>query len=112
MSAAAPHPPAPFGARAPAPVGRRISDAPGVPPSPRSWGEGRGVGPARPARRGGDLDGYGGPIDLLLPLAREQKVDLGRISILALADQYPAFIARQRSLRLEIAGDYLVVAGR
>lgn len=57
-----------------------------------------------------DLDGYEGPIDLLLALAREQKVDLGKISILALADQYLAFIARQRSLRLEIAADYLVMA--
>ena len=57
-----------------------------------------------------DLDGYEGPIDLLLALAREQKVDLGRISILALADQYLAFIARQRELRLEIAADYLVMA--
>ena len=42
-----------------------------------------------------ELDGYEGPIDLLLALAREQKVDLGKISILALADQYPAFISRQ-----------------
>src|SRR6202521_5242928 len=57
-----------------------------------------------------DLDGYEGPIDLLLTLAREQKVDLGKISILALADQYLAFITRQRSLRLEIAADYLVMA--
>jgi segregation and condensation protein A len=57
-----------------------------------------------------DLDGYEGPIDLLLALAREQKVDLGRISILALADQYLAFIGRQRELRLEIAADYLVMA--
>jgi segregation and condensation protein A len=57
-----------------------------------------------------DLDGYEGPIDLLLALAREQKVDLGRISILALADQYLAFIADQRRLHLEIAADYLVMA--
>src|SRR6201981_233650 len=57
-----------------------------------------------------ELDGYEGPIDLLLPLAREQKVDLGKISILALADQYLDFIARQRRLRLEIAADYLVMA--
>jgi segregation and condensation protein A len=57
-----------------------------------------------------ELDGYEGPIDLLLALAREQKVDLGKISILALADQYLAFIARQRALRLEIAADYLVMA--
>jgi segregation and condensation protein A len=57
-----------------------------------------------------ELDGYEGPIDLLLALAREQKVDLGKISILALADQYLAFISQQRSLRLEIAADYLVMA--
>jgi segregation and condensation protein A len=57
-----------------------------------------------------DLEGYEGPIDLLLALAREQKVDLGKISILALADQYLAFVSRQRLLRLEIAADYLVMA--
>lgn len=57
-----------------------------------------------------ELDGYEGPIDLLLTLAREQKVDLGKISILALADQYLAFVTRQRSLRLDIAADYLVMA--
>src|ERR1700675_5112867 len=57
-----------------------------------------------------DLDGYEGPIDLLLALAREQKVDLARISILALADQYLAFIAAQRRLQLEVAADYLVMA--
>jgi segregation and condensation protein A len=57
-----------------------------------------------------DLDGYEGPIDLLLALAREQKVDLARISILALADQYLAFIAEQKRLQLEIAADYLVMA--
>ena len=57
-----------------------------------------------------DLDGYEGPIDVLLALAREQKVDLAKISILALADQYLAFIAEQRRLRLEIAADYLVMA--
>jgi segregation and condensation protein A len=57
-----------------------------------------------------DLDGYGGPIDVLLTLAREQKVDLAKISILALAEQYLAFIERARSLRLELAADYLVMA--
>ena len=57
-----------------------------------------------------DLDGYEGPIDLLLALAREQKVDLSKLSILALADQYLAFIAAQRRLQLEIAADYLVMA--
>jgi segregation and condensation protein A len=57
-----------------------------------------------------DLEGYEGPIDVLLGLAREQKVDLTRISILRLADQYLAFIMAARRLRLEIAGDYLVMA--
>ena len=57
-----------------------------------------------------DLEGFEGPIDLLLSLAREQKVDLARISILALAEQYLAFIQRARDLRLEIAADYLVTA--
>lgn len=57
-----------------------------------------------------DLDGFEGPIDLLLTLSRDQKVDLARISILALADQYLAFIARARQIRLEVAADYLVMA--
>ena len=57
-----------------------------------------------------DLDGFEGPIDLLLSLAREQKVDLTRISILALAEQYLAFITAARQLRLEVAADYLVMA--
>jgi segregation and condensation protein A len=57
-----------------------------------------------------DLDGYEGPIDVLLTLARDQKVDLKKISILELADQYLAFVARARRLRLELAADYLVMA--
>ncbi len=57
-----------------------------------------------------DLDGWEGPLDLLLTLARTQKVDLARISILALTDQYLAFIADAKRLRLEIAADYLVMA--
>ena len=57
-----------------------------------------------------DLDGYEGPIDVLLALARQQKVDLARISILQLAEQYLAFIAAARRLDLEIAADYLVMA--
>src|SRR5438477_4972482 len=57
-----------------------------------------------------DLDGYEGPIDVLLSLAREQKVDLTRISILELADQYLAFISAAHRMRLEIAADYLVMA--
>jgi segregation and condensation protein A len=57
-----------------------------------------------------DLEGYEGPIDMLLGLAREQKVDLKKLSILELADQYLAYIQRARQLRLEIAADYLVMA--
>nr|WP_029005810.1 ScpA family protein [Azorhizobium doebereinerae] len=57
-----------------------------------------------------DLDGFEGPLDLLLALARTQKVDLTRISILALADQYLSFIEEARRVRLELAADYLVMA--
>ena len=57
-----------------------------------------------------DVEGFEGPLDLLLMLARQQKVDLAKISILALADQYLAFIEDARWLRLELAADYLVMA--
>jgi segregation and condensation protein A len=57
-----------------------------------------------------DLDGFEGPIDLLLSLSREQKVDITKISILALAEQYLAFIAHAQEVRLELAADYLVMA--
>jgi segregation and condensation protein A len=57
-----------------------------------------------------DLDGFEGPLDLLLELARRQKVDLARISVLALAEQYLAFVEAARKLRLELAADYLVMA--
>ena len=57
-----------------------------------------------------DLDGYEGPLDLLLSLARAHKVDLSKISLLALAEQYLTFIETARRLRLEIAADYLVMA--
>ena len=57
-----------------------------------------------------DLDGYEGPLDVLLTLARNQKVDVTKISILDLAEQYLAFIAQARRIRLEIAADYLVMA--
>ena len=57
-----------------------------------------------------DVDGYEGPLDLLLDLARRQKVDLHRISILALAEQYLVFVEEARALRLELAADYLVMA--
>lgn len=57
-----------------------------------------------------DVEGFEGPLDLLLALARQQKVDLAKISILALADQYLTFIEEARKLRLELAADYLVMA--
>jgi segregation and condensation protein A len=56
------------------------------------------------------LDGWEGPLDLLLELARVQKVDLAQISILALVEQYLAFLGLARALKLEIAADYLVMA--
>ncbi len=57
-----------------------------------------------------DVAGYEGPLDLLLALARTQKVDLSKISVLALADQYLVFIAEAQKVRLELAADYLVMA--
>ena len=57
-----------------------------------------------------ELDGWEGPLDLLLDLARRQKVDLRGISILALADQYIGYVERAAALRLELAADYLVMA--
>jgi segregation and condensation protein A len=57
-----------------------------------------------------DVEGFEGPLDLLLTLARQQKVDLAKISILALADQYLVFIEEARKMRLELAADYLVMA--
>ncbi|MEO0590713.1 MAG: ScpA family protein [Pseudomonadota bacterium] len=68
-----------------------------------------------PAGQGGNklylaLDGWEGPLDLLLDLARRQKVDLRQISILALVDQYLTYIERAGDLKLELAADYLVMA--
>jgi segregation and condensation protein A len=57
-----------------------------------------------------DIEGWEGPLDLLLMLSRQQKVDLREISILALVEQYLAFIEDAKALRLEIAADYLVMA--
>ena len=57
-----------------------------------------------------DIDGWEGPLDLLLALARSQKVDLRALSILALVDQYLAYVDQARSLKLELAADYLVMA--
>lgn len=71
----------------------------------------------RPARGAGganaliiDVDGFEGPLDLLLSMARDQKVDLAKISVLALVDQYLEFIQEARRLSLELAADYLVMA--
>ncbi|MDO5630391.1 MAG: ScpA family protein [Paracoccus sp. (in: a-proteobacteria)] len=57
-----------------------------------------------------DVDGFEGPLDLLLTLARTQKLDLMKISVLALAEQYLAFVEQARRLRIELAADYLVMA--
>ncbi len=57
-----------------------------------------------------DIDGWEGPLDLLLTLARTQKVDLRQISILQLVEQYLGFIENARALKLELAADYLVMA--
>ncbi|MEL7459496.1 MAG: ScpA family protein [Pseudomonadota bacterium] len=57
-----------------------------------------------------DVDGYEGPLDVLLTLARTQKVDLRQISVLALARQYLSFVEQAKSLRIELAADYLVMA--
>jgi len=68
----------------------------------------------RPIRQSDELtlalDGWEGPLDLLLNLARAQKVDLAQISILELVEQYLAYLAGARALKLEIAADYLVMA--
>ena len=57
-----------------------------------------------------DVDGYEGPLDMLLSMARAQKVDLRHVSILQLAEQYLAFVAEAQRLRIELAADYLVMA--
>jgi segregation and condensation protein A len=74
-----------------------------------------GVVTLNSASRDGDelnlsLDGWEGPLDLLLTLARSQKVDLSQISILALVEQYLAYLSEAKALKLEIAADYLVMA--
>ena len=57
-----------------------------------------------------DVDGYEGPLDLLLTMARTQKVDLRKVSVLGLAEQYLVFVEKARKLRIELAADYLVMA--
>jgi len=83
---------------------------PAMPPAPPSF-----PGPLGAAASGAPvlllrLDGYEGPLDLLLDLARNQKLDLGTISIVALVDQYLAVIEQARGLRLEIQAEWLVMA--
>jgi segregation and condensation protein A len=68
------------------------------------------AGPAREAAFVVNIDGYAGPLDVLLTLAREQKVDLAQISIVQLAEQYLAFVAAARRLDLDLAAEYLVMA--
>jgi segregation and condensation protein A len=72
--------------------------------------DGPGAGPSNDTALYLELDGWEGPLDLLLDLARRQKVDLKQISILALVDQYIAYIERAEAMRLELAADYLVMA--
>lgn len=57
-----------------------------------------------------DIDGFAGPLDLLLTLARTHRIDVAKISILALADQYLAFISGAQRMKLELAADYIVMA--
>ncbi len=57
-----------------------------------------------------DVEGFEGPLDLLLTLSRTQKVDLRKISVLHLAEQYLSFVDRAKALRIELAADYLVMA--
>lgn len=80
---------------------------------PEGWAEDEKRGDDRQGPKDAlylELDGWEGPLDLLLDLARRQKVDLRQISILALVDQYLTYIERAEALRLELAADYLVMA--
>ncbi len=92
-----------FGASGPAPVPAAVEE----------WDSAAAVTATGPDEGGSlylELDGWEGPLDLLLDLARRQKVDLKTISILALVDQYLLYIERAEALRLELAADYLVMA--
>lgn len=74
------------------------------------WREQENVGVKKAAQLIVDIDGFEGPLDLLLILCRNQKVDLLKISIVQLVDQYLEFIEQAKKLRLELAADYLVMA--
>ena len=79
-------------------------------PSPETWAELADVDVRPDQALSVHVDGFDGPLDLLLALARTHKIDLAKISVLALADQYLAFILGAKTLRIEHAGDYLVMA--
>jgi segregation and condensation protein A len=81
-----------------------------LPPEAGEDWDGPGAAPTGDVALYLELDGWEGPLDLLLDLARRQKVDLKQISILALVDQYISYIERAEALKLEIAADYLVMA--
>jgi segregation and condensation protein A len=86
-------------------------DKPGKPaPMERLWAENDDSRASDEPSLVVDVAGFEGPLDLLLHLARNQKVDLARISIVALADQYLKFVEKVRAMRLELAADYLVMA--
>lgn len=102
--------------RALVPRARTARSAP-VSAAERLWSGGigyaslaRGMTDAPPEQLTLDLDGFEGPLDLLLSLARAQKVDLRDISILQLVEQYLVYVDRARVLQLELAADYLVMA--
>ena len=78
-------------------------------PLAKLWGEEADRGVTEPTLLI-DVAGFEGPLDLLLHLARTQKVDLARISVLALAEQYLLFVDKAREIRIELAADYLVMA--
>lgn len=82
---------------------------PGLFGAEEDW-QGLGGAPSDDAALYLELDGWEGPLDLLLDLARRQKVDLRRISILDLVDQYLGYVERAESMKLELAADYLVMA--
>jgi segregation and condensation protein A len=90
-------------------VGMAMNIAPGAIPMDKLWQEGPERAADEPALMI-DVGGFEGPLDLLLHLARSQKVDLARISVLALAEQYLLFVDSARRVRLELAADYLVMA--
>ncbi len=89
-----------------------MADAPIPHPLADDWGDDRLAPADRLAAEAliVDVDGFEGPLDLLLMLSRTQKVDLRKISVLDLANQYLGFVERARALRIELAADYLVMA--